>query len=115
MDPIAATPAGSTGTTPAAERRLRSAAQDVESIFLTQMLQTMRQASSNAKGGPLSGQSQRVYQEMMDEHLGRALARGGGLGLADMLVRDVARRQGTVKNPSSQPPAVPISREGGLP
>jgi flagellar protein FlgJ len=119
MDPIAATPAaspdGTTGMTRAAERQLRSTAQDVEAIFLTQMLQMMRRASSNAKGGPLSGQNQRVYQEMMDEHLARALAKGGGIGLGDMLVRDVIRRQGLTKKASSPAAAVPIGREGGLP
>jgi flagellar protein FlgJ len=103
-----------TGMSPAEERRLRSTAHEIESIFLAHMLKTMRQASGS-KGTPLSGQGQRVYQEMMDEHLGRALSKGGGLGLSDMLVRDVLRRQGVTKNPSSR--AVDLSKgpAGGLP
>jgi Rod binding domain-containing protein len=51
----------------------------------------------------------------MDEQLGRAIAKGGGLGLTDMLVRDVLRRQGATKNPSSPAPAVPMTAEGGKP
>jgi Rod binding domain-containing protein len=111
---VTPTPATSMAMTPADVRQLRDTASKIEAIFLTQMLQMMRQASSNT-GGPLSGQNQRVYQEMMDEQFGLALAKGGGIGLADLLARDVARRQGAARNASSQPPAVPISREGGLP
>ena len=81
-------------------------------MFLQNLLKSMRQASGFK--GPLSGTGQRVYQELMDEHLGRALAKGGGIGLADLLVRDVLRRQGVAKNPSSRPAEVPMGPAGGL-
>jgi flagellar protein FlgJ len=116
MDPVS--PAGGTpaspSMTPADERRLRTTAHEVESIFLQHMLKMMRQASGNGRA-PLTGTGQRVYQEMMDEHLGRTLAKSGGIGLADMLVRDVLRRQGVMKQPSSPPAEVPIGGAGGLP
>ena len=113
MDPVTpAAPQSPKATLPAAEaRRLRSTAHEIESIFLSHMLKTMRQASG--KGGPLSGTGQRVYQEMMDEQMGRALAKAGGIGLADLLVRDVLRRQGVEKNPSSGATTVPITPRGG--
>ena len=114
MDAVAPPPAGPTGMTPAAQRQLRDTAQEVESLFLSQMLKTMRQASPNGRG-LLSGQGQRVYQEMMDEQLGRALAKGGGIGLADLLVRDVLRRQGATKKTSSETGDVPTGRAGGVP
>ena len=97
----------------AEERRLRSTAHEIESIFLSQMLKTMRQASG--KGGPLSGTGQRVYQELMDEHMGRAMAKAGGIGLADLLVRDVLRRQGVEKNRSSGVDDMPMAPTGGRP
>ena len=106
MDPIGPTATSATnasapkaGMTPAEERKLRQTAHEVESIFMTHMLKTMRQASG-MMGAALTGTGQRVYREMMDEHLGRSLAKGGGLGLADMLVRDVLRRQ-TAEGPDS--------------
>lgn len=116
MDPVSAAGASPTtpSMTPADERRLRTTAHEVESIFLQHMLKTMRQASGTSKA-PLTGTGQRVYQEMMDEHLGRTLAKSGGIGLADMLVRDVLRRQGVTKKPSSPPAEVPIGGAGGLP
>ncbi len=73
----------------------------------------MRQASGSGSG-LLSGTGQRVYQELVDEQLSRSLAKSGGLGLADMLVRDVLRRQGVTKTPSSAPAPEPMNRPGGL-
>jgi flagellar protein FlgJ len=114
MNPIsAAASAAKAPVTKAEERRLREAAREIEAVFVQQLLKAMRQASP--RGGVLSGTGQRVYQDMMDEQLGRAMAKGGGLGLADMLVRDVLRRQGVQKNPSSEAAAVPITPEGGKP
>jgi peptidoglycan hydrolase FlgJ len=113
VDPVtpAARQPGRVALPPGEERRLRSTAHEIESIFLSHMLKTMRQASG--KSGPLSGTGQRVYQEMMDEQMGRALAKAGGIGLADLLVRDVLRRQGVEKNPSSGAAPVPITPRGG--
>jgi flagellar protein FlgJ len=115
VDPVTPPAAGPTPArlSPAEERRLRSTAHEIESIFLSDMLKTMRRASG--PGGPLSGTGQRVYQDMMDEHMGRALAKAGGIGLADLLVRDVLRRRGLEKNPSSGPAAGPIAPTGGRP
>jgi flagellar protein FlgJ len=115
VDPVRPATAAKPASTmsPAEERRLRATAHEIESIFMTHMLKTMRQASGVA--APLSGQGQRVYREMMDEHLGRALAKGGGIGLADLLVRDVLRRQGLEKKPSSPVADVPTGPAGGLP
>jgi flagellar protein FlgJ len=114
MDAVMPASAGSTTMTKVDERRLRDTAQDVESIFLQQMLKTMRQAFPSGQA-PLSGTGQRVYQEMMDEQLARAMAKGGGMGLAEMLVRDVLRRQGGAGKASSQPADVPMGPVGGLP
>jgi flagellar protein FlgJ len=115
MDPVrAAGDAPKPGATmsPAEQRRLRATAHEIESIFLSHMLKMMRQSSG--KAAPLSGSGQRVYSEMMDEHLGRTLAKGGGIGLADLLVKDVLRRQGVEKNPSSPPADMPTRGAGGL-
>ncbi len=98
---------------PADQRKLRDTANEVESLFLAQMLKTMRAASS-IKGGPLTGQGQQMYNDMMDEELGRTLAKNGGLGLADLLTRDILRRQNLEKKPSSPPASEPITGPGGL-
>lgn len=98
---------------------LQKAARELEAIFIHQILKSVR--DSSRLGGPLApGSGQRMYQDMLDDELARAMARGGGIGLADVLVRDLTRRQEGPKNPSSLGAAQPMSlserrgsREGG--
>jgi flagellar protein FlgJ len=70
--------------------KVKRAAQEFEAIVLGQMLKTMRQASAT---GPLllGGTSQKLYRDLMDDELAKALARKGGVGLADVLARDLLR------------------------
>jgi len=70
--------------------QVRRAAQEFEAIVLGQMLKTMRQASAT---GPvaLTGTSQKLYRDLMDDELAKVVSKKGGVGLADILVRDLLR------------------------
>jgi flagellar protein FlgJ len=66
---------------------LREVARQFESLFTTMMLKSMRSAS---QGDPLFGSDQAdFYQDMFDQQLAVELGKGRGLGLADMLVRQL--------------------------
>lgn len=67
---------------------LREVASQFEALFLQTMLKTMREASL---GDPIFGDSdqQEMYQGMMDQQLALEMASGRGVGLADMLVRQL--------------------------
>ena len=67
---------------------LREVANQFEALFLQTMLKSMREASL---GDPLFGDSeqQEMYQGMMDQQLAVEMASGKGVGLADMLVRQL--------------------------
>jgi len=72
---------------------LREVARQFESIFTKMMLDGMRKASF---GDPMFGSDQGdMYQDMMDGQLSVQLSQGRGLGLADMLIRQLG--QGTVE------------------
>ena len=111
MDPILMTGAlGSpiansqvaTGTNEAA--RLGDAAKEFEGVFLGLLLKAMR--GSVASGGLFKeGSDTQMYQAMFDQELGRSLAQAGGIGLAQMILRDQARRQA----PDAVNPAKPLS------
>ena len=111
MDPILMTGAlGSpiansqvaTGTNEAA--RLGDAAKEFEGVFLGLLLKAMR--GSVASGGLFKeGSDTQMYQAMFDQELGRSLAQAGGIGLAQMILRDQARRQA----PDAVNPANPLS------
>ena len=66
---------------------LREAARQFESLFTTMMLKSMRSASER---DPLFGSDQAdMYQDMFDQQMALQLSRGKGLGLSDMLVRQL--------------------------
>ncbi len=67
---------------------LREVASQFEALFLQTMLKSMREASL---GDPIFGNSDQheMYQGMMDQQLALEMASGKGIGLADMLVRQL--------------------------
>src|SRR6188508_114440 len=83
---------------------LRAAAKQFESLFTKMMLQSMRDASM---GDPLFGSDQGdMYQDMADDQLAVQLSQGKGLGLADMLIRQLSGGAGgTAATHSSTGPA----------
>lgn len=67
---------------------LREVAGQFEALFLQTMLKNMREASL---GEPLLGNSDQyeMYQDMMDQQLSVEMSSGKGIGLAEMLVRQL--------------------------
>jgi len=85
---------------------IREVASEFESIFIYYMLKTMRE--SVIKAG-LFGNSrgEEIYKSMLDEELSRIIAKGGGIGLKDIIVKEM---EGTA-NPTA--PHEPIRDEEG--
>jgi len=105
--------AASPAPEPPDTKRLRQVAQDFEAMILSHMLSTMRRAGGQSSPGVRS--QNHVYQEMLDDEVGRSLARSGGLGLADVLVRDLVRQTATPKKSSSSEPERSMNAlSGGL-
>lgn len=68
---------------------IREVARQFESLFARMMLQSMRDAVGT---DPIFGSDQqKTYQGMFDDQLSLELTKGHGLGLADMLVRQLQR------------------------
>jgi flagellar protein FlgJ len=68
---------------------LREAARQFESLFTRMMLKSMREATS---GDPIFGSDQeKFYQGMFDDQMAVNLSKGHGLGLGDMLVKQLTR------------------------
>lgn len=77
------------GADPAA---VRKAAEDFEAVFLAQMLAPMFEGLGN---DPLlgSGPGEDVYRSLLVQEYGRAMARSGGLGIADAVLREILALQ----------------------
>src|SRR5579864_3648303 len=68
---------------------IRKVAQQFESLFTRMMLKSMRDAVGT---DPLFGSDQqKMYQEMADDQLSVQMSKGKGLGLADMLIRQLQK------------------------
>ena len=77
------------------ESNMRKVAQEFESLFLNEMLKSMRSATDAlGKDNPLNTPAAKQYQEMYDQQLAVSLSReGGGIGLADVLMRQMQKNK----------------------
>lgn len=73
---------------------LEATAKQLESVFLNLMLKSMRSANSVfAEGSYLNSREGNQYQEMYDQQLSLNMANGHGIGLAEMIVKQMSRLQ----------------------
>jgi flagellar protein FlgJ len=66
---------------------VREAAQQFEALFLQMMLEQMREAT--IEGGLFDSNQMQTYYGMFDRQVALDVAQGGGLGLSDLLVRQL--------------------------
>lgn len=71
----------------------RAAAQQFEALFLNMMLKSMRDATP--REGLFDDSNTQLYTSMLDSQLAQSLSKGKGIGLADMLVRQM-QAQGVI-------------------
>ena len=77
------------------EGNMRKVAQEFESLFLNEMLKSMRSATDAVgEDNPLNTSAAKQYQEMYDQQLAVSMSReGGGIGLADVLMRQMQKNK----------------------
>ncbi len=84
------------------EKTLKTVARQFESLFMQMMLKSMRDASF---GDPVFDTSQsRFYQDMFDKQLSLNLSQGRGIGLAEMLEKQL---HGSLHKPAASTPVPP--------
>lgn len=79
----------------------RAAAQQFEALFLNMMLKSMRDASPQS--GLFDDSNTELYTGMLDAQLAQKLSQGRGIGLADMMLRQM-RAQGVIPAENTAPP-----------
>jgi peptidoglycan hydrolase FlgJ len=74
---------------------LKEAARQFESLFTQMLLKSMREANKSFGEDSLFGSDQgEMYQDMFDDQIAMQLSKGKGLGLADMLVKQLQQGAG---------------------
>lgn len=71
------------------EETLRKVAGQFEALFIQMMLKSMRDA--NLGEGLMDSEQVKTYQSMFDQQIALDLSKHNGLGLADMMVRQLSR------------------------
>lgn len=93
------------------EATIRKAAQQFEALLTQQLFKNMRAGSlgDDVMGGGQSG----FYQDLFDQQMAVHLSSGKGLGLADMLVRQLRGTAAPSANSESAALDAPASASGG--
>lgn len=80
------------GTSAADMHRMKKTAQEFEAVFISEMLRPMFENIEAAApfGG---GQGEKIYRDMQIDEYGKAIAKNGGIGLADSVMREMIKMQ----------------------
>ncbi|HAV2419539.1 flagellar assembly peptidoglycan hydrolase FlgJ [Escherichia coli] len=89
------------GEDPAAN--IRPVARQVEGMFVQMMLKSMREALP--KDGLFSSENTRLYTSMYDQQIAQQMTAGKGLGIAEMMVKQMSPEQPL---PAEERPAGPM-------
>ena len=83
-------------------RQARKVARDFEAVFIGQMLQPMFQNIDAAE--PFGGSSsEKMWRSMQVDEYGKAIAKAGGIGIADAVFRQILKAQENGSHGSNQP------------
>jgi flagellar protein FlgJ len=93
---------------------VRAAAKQFESVFTRMMIKSMRDANFS---DPVFGSDQtKFYEGMFDDQLSMEMTKGHGLGLADVLVRQLQQQAGAASASSAASAAnVPTAANDAVP
>jgi peptidoglycan hydrolase FlgJ len=72
-------------------KAVRKTAEQFEAYFIQQMMKTMRE--SIEKSDLVEGGNMEMYQDLMDKEVSLSMAKRGGMGMADMMERQMNQAQ----------------------
>ncbi|TYL47142.1 flagellar assembly peptidoglycan hydrolase FlgJ [Marinomonas sp. IMCC 4694] len=82
---------------------IKEVAQQFESIFINMLLKNMRSTNEAIGSGLFSSAQTKQYQEMMDSQMSQSMAKSGGIGLSEALIRQYqAQQQSRVGSPEAK-------------
>jgi len=70
---------------------LKEAAKQFESLFTQMLLKSMREANKSFGESMFESEQTEFYQDMFDDQMAVHMSQGKGLGLADMLIRQLTQ------------------------
>lgn len=89
------------------EQALRQAASQFEAVFMHMLMKSMRETLG--QDGPFDSQTTRMYTEMLDQQMAQKMSERG-LGLADLMVKQLSATQAPYKPPAPTTVASRVER-----
>ncbi len=80
---------GGTGGGGHADPKLQEATREWEAFFVGYLLKQMRKTAGDGGGLFKPSEGEKMFRDMLDDETARSLSKTGGLGLADMLNREL--------------------------
>ena len=80
-------------------KQLKSLSQQFESIFVHQLLKSMR--STVQKTGLFDSHATNMYESLHDEEMSKLMTKKKGIGLANIIYKDLARLEEKIKQARS--------------
>ena len=76
--------------------QMRKAAEEFEAMFLSQMFGHVFEGIKT--DGPFGGgHGEKMYRSLLVDEYGKTMARAGGIGIADQVVKEMLRNQEAIK------------------
>lgn len=83
---------------------LKKVCEEFESIFVNMMFKTMSEASGFDEGEDAlieKSYGRGIFEDMRDEELSKKIADGGGIGIADMMYKQLKKYTAAAEEPAS--------------
>ncbi|MBI2791125.1 MAG: flagellar assembly peptidoglycan hydrolase FlgJ [Gammaproteobacteria bacterium] len=77
------------------DETLKVVAQQLESVFLELVLKSMHDANSSMKSELFDRDQEDFYQSMLNQQMALSLSKAGGIGLADVIVKQLKPKDST--------------------
>lgn len=92
------------------DQALKGAAQQFEQVFLNMMLKSMREATP--QDGMFDSEQTKMFTGMLDQQLAQSMSSGHGIGLADVMVRQLSHSSlaAAQKTDPAATPSAPLSK-----
>lgn len=78
------------------DKELKKACVEFESYFLNMMFKSMRSTVISNDGIFAKSNAEKIFQDMLDEQMTKDMASAGGVGLADMMYKQLSKQNATV-------------------
>lgn len=84
------------------DEKLKEACREMEAYFIQHLYKVMRDSTKMGEGIIQKGQHEEIFEDMLIEEQSKEATKAGGIGLADMLYKQLSREQASQKYQAAQ-------------